>query len=728
MATSTAMIPMTTSNSTSVKPALRVFIGAPLPVSGPGASIEEPSRGILTLNAMTAKRIYSESTKNTGYFLTIVIARAQFAAIAGHCDAIIAGPARRGLPRRRSFIRSSADISKRLCMPCLPDGLGSSIRKIVVGSMLFLALAPARALARGGADPLAVGIAGHAFDHLGEINEQADAAAASGSSIIYASGIGPIGYEGLPTPDKLKAAGAEAAAYLRHARAKGIQLAIGYVCATSIVKLATFDQNWTPEFRAQFSAPPAQWLQQDRNGKPLPSWYGGDYRPACMNNPDWRTYEKFIVRQQLEAGHDGIFFDNPTVHPDGCYCEYCMKKFGQVLAAEGADRGAGDQSVAALRKLAIARPRDFMKFRCTIASDFLADIRRYARTINPSALITCNNSLNAPEAFYSQSRAMGYNIYQMSKVEDLVVVEDQGCQPRVLPNGTATEYGPVYDLLAAISHGKPLVAVTIADTDYHTPANLMRLAMAEAAAHEASYLSWPTWPENVRQKMIAAVRPQADLLRANAPLLNGASVRADALVFVPFRRWVDTPDCQVLQTARALSIANLQFRAVCEDDIVRALAAPDAPPALIVESPGVLVDSEKAAVEQYASRGGHVIWSSGKQSLSELQSIDKTPVIRVEGPATVRAIVREKSQQTIVHLLNLNIQRISSFQDKVNPISPLHLQIRCGSTVPRSVRAITADPEATAGDVNFKLIKEHGDNVIDLMVPTISISTILLIE
>jgi len=37
-----------------------------------------------------------------------------------------------------------------------------------------------------------------------------------------------------------------------------------------------------------------------------------------MNHPDWRTYERFMVRQQLESGCDGIFFDNPTVHPQGC--------------------------------------------------------------------------------------------------------------------------------------------------------------------------------------------------------------------------------------------------------------------------------------------------------------------------------------------------------------------------------------------------------------------------
>jgi hypothetical protein len=37
---------------------------------------------------------------------------------------------------------------------------------------------------------LGVGIAAHAFDHLGNLDDQAPAAVASGSTILYASGIG----------------------------------------------------------------------------------------------------------------------------------------------------------------------------------------------------------------------------------------------------------------------------------------------------------------------------------------------------------------------------------------------------------------------------------------------------------------------------------------------------------------------------------------------------------
>jgi hypothetical protein len=60
---------------------------------------------------------------------------------------------------------------------------------------------------------LQVGIAGHAFDHLGSIGEQAEAAAASGSTLIYATGFGGDGYQGLPAPTELEARRKAVAAY-----------------------------------------------------------------------------------------------------------------------------------------------------------------------------------------------------------------------------------------------------------------------------------------------------------------------------------------------------------------------------------------------------------------------------------------------------------------------------------------------------------------------------------
>lgn len=574
---------------------------------------------------------------------------------------------------------------------------------------------------------LRVGIAGHAFEHLGAIGDQAEAAAASGSTIIYAGGMGEMGYNGFLKPKELTALAADRNAYVRRAKANGIQLALGYVCATSIVKLETFDKHWSNEFRAQFATPPAEWLQQDRDGRPLPSWSGGDYRPACMNNPDWRAYEKSVLRFQIESGHDGIFFDNPTVHPQGCYCELCMKKFAGFLGKEGAkiELPATDQ-VLFLRQLAVSRSGDFLRFRGTTARDFLAEMRTYARTIKSDALITCNNSLNSPGAFFSQCRGFGYNIYEMSKVEDFVVVEDMATQPRVLPDGSVAEYGPIYGLLHAISHRKPVVACALTDGDYHTAPKRVRLAMAEAAAHRASNLAWPTWPENVRQKMVAAIRPQADLLRKHAGLLNETTPVADALLFLPFRRWVDTADCQPLRVASDLCRANIAFEAVCEDELSKTLAVKRRP-VLLVESRSVLLPPESVAIDQFQHDGGKVVWTAEDKWFEQFQNLAGKPSVKVEGLSTVRAVVCDQPAKRIVHLLNLNVQRLSSFEDKVTPAADVRLQVRV-PFAPKSVKAISPDGEATQGSVPFTSAQEAGDHSLAVTIPRLEISTILLIE
>ena len=586
----------------------------------------------------------------------------------------------------------------------------------VVSSCLALADEP----------PLSIGVADHAFDHLGNIGDQAPAAAASGATIIYTTGFGPTGYLGLPKPEQLISARISISTYIRDARARGVRVSIGYVCATSIVKLDEFDRNWTPGFRAKFKTPPGDWLQQDRDGKPLASWYGGDYRPACMNNPDWRAYEKEIVRLQLESGNDGIFFDNPTVHPQGCYCEHCMRRFGTFLHDEGVElEPTGNPDVTELRKLAINRPKDFLRFRTTIAADFLRDMRNYARAINPHALVTCNNSLNSPEAFFSQCRTYAYDIEQMSRAEDLVVVEDMGSQPRVLPDGRTVEYGPVYQLLHAISHGKPVVAVTLADGDYHTSPNLMRLAMAEAAAHGASYLSWPTWPEDVRQQMIDAVRPEADLLRQNASLLNNCRQRADLLLFLPFRRWEETTDCAALNIARALEAANVQFEVVSEDDLAGRLGADGRPP-LLIESESVLGTSEKKLLEEFKASGGKVIVAEGKW-LQGLQGAGRSLDILTPHP-TLRAVVCDQPNKTIVHLLNLDIQRLSSFQDSVTPLTNIRIRVRVAAHVAHSVAALSADNQASRGPIEFEAKSQAGESTVTITLPRLVVSTILSID
>jgi len=574
---------------------------------------------------------------------------------------------------------------------------------------------------------LRVGVAGHAFDHLGGIANQGATAAASGATVIYATGLGGRGYTGLPTDETLAKERAAVAAYNREAKGKGIELSIGYLCATSIVKLSEFDKNWSAEFRAQFTTQPVEWRQQDRQGRPLASWYGGDYTPACMNNPNWRAYERAMVREQLAAGHDGIFFDNPTVHPEGCYCPHCMQAFGKFYDGRAAKPvGSVALDIEELRALAAAEPEMFLRFRATIAARFLTNMREHARTINPRALITCNNSLNSPGVLYSQCRTYGYSIYEMSKVEDLVVVEDMATQPRTEANGQTIEYGPTYRQLRAISHGKPVVAVTLAGGDYHTPANLMRLAMAEAAAHGASYLSWPTWPESERGRMAASVRPQVDFLRRNESLLNNATPRAEAILFLPIHRWVTTDHCAASEVASALTAANIQYRVVTDDELAAALAAKDRP-VLVVESMGVLTADQVDAVDTYRRKGAAVVAADEADWLVNVRAAIGRPAIKVEGPSRVRAIVQDQPGRAIVHLYNLGVQRLSSFEDQVSPVANvlLHLSVPFAA---HSVELRTADGSGDDGSLAFKNVGINGNEMVQITVPRLEVNAIIVVE
>ncbi len=573
---------------------------------------------------------------------------------------------------------------------------------------------------------LRVGRAGHAFDHLGSIGLQAETAAASGSTIIYASGIGDAGYQGLPAAADFDQLRKNVGEYSRRAKELGIELNIGYVCATSIVNIDQFDKNWSDEFRAQFKTQPHEWLQVDRAGKPLASWYGGSYSPACMNNPDWRAYERAIVRYQIETGHDGIFFDNPTVHPQGCYCTHCMQRFARYLENEAEpDKLQLPDGVEAVRKLADSRSEDFLRFRGTIARDFMKEMRAFARNIHPRAVITCNNSLNSPDVFYSQCRMYGYNIDEMSKTEDLVVVEDMNSQPRMEANGQTIEYGSTYKLLHSINHGKPIVAVTIAGGDYHTPPNLMRLAMAEAAAHGISYLAWPTWPEEQRQRMIAAIRPQADLLRQNEEILNEAPFRVDAALHSPFHRWTKTEQCGTSAIAAALTKENIQYRVVAESELADFAKLKKRPP-LIVESRSMLSASEETTIAAIEKSSG-VIAADRADWIQLLKDRITKPSITIGGAPNVRAVVHDQRDRTIVHLYNLGIQRLSSFEEKITPATDIAILVRAESPI-RHVRLLTADKQGTAGELRFRTTAEGEKTAVSVTIPRLDVSALMLIE
>ena len=579
------------------------------------------------------------------------------------------------------------------------------------------------ALAAHAAPDLRVGASFHAFDHLYAFEKQAETAAACGVTVLYATGLGVDGYTGIPAPDVWAAHMKDSRDYTARAKRTGVPTVLGYLCATSIVGLDRFAANWPAEMKAEFHTTPETWLQQDCDGKPLPSWYGGEYRPACMNHPDWRAYEKFMVRAQVQTGHDGIFFDNPTVHEKGCYCPHCMEKFAAFLEAEKTP--VPDRSIAGLRRFAADHTEDFKRFRCTIARDFIAEMRAYARTLNPDAVITANNSLNQPGVLFSQCHTYGYNLFEMSKTEDFVVIEDMAAQPRWMDGGKTAECGPTYAQLRAIIHGKPLVAVTVSDNDYHTPPSLVRLAMAEAAAHGAVYLLWPTWPEEQRTRMTAAVRPCADWLRAHTEFLNASRPRRDVLLYLPFQRWVKDKKCAVSELAAELTAANVQYEVAGEEALIAKLGQSRV---ALIENMNVLNTAEQDAVKAFKAAGGTLVTADSKHWQDALHKALPRPSLTLEAPKTVRGVVRDSDNATVVFLHNLNIGRRSSFEDRVTPAEDLTVSVRVPFREIKSVRVSTADEGITSGPVECKAEEQEGEKRITVKVPRLDIAMMVIIE
>ena len=226
--------------------------------------------------------------------------------------------------------------------------------------------------------------------------------------------------------------------------------------------------------------------------------------------------------------------------------------------------------------------------------------------------------------------------------------------------------------------------------------------------------------------MIDAVRPVADFLREHTDLLNGTIVRADVAVFLPFRRWLQTTDCAALKTAAALTREHLQFRVISEENLAAALAN-DAPSALIVESPSALATAESATIENYKAHRGRVIWSEQENWLADLKPFPLSRTIVLNAPPTVRAVVRSKADKTIVHLFNLNVQKLSSFDDRVTPASDVRVQIQCAHS-PHSVVALTSDPDATRGPLQFSATQQKDAAAVTTTIPRLSIWSILIIE
>src|SRR5205085_8469727 len=117
---------------------------------------------------------------------------------------------------------------------------------------------------------------------------------------------------------------------------------------------------------------------------------------------------------------------------------------------------------------------------------------------------------------------------------------------------------------------------------------------------------------------------------------------------------------------------------------------------LLAASESDFTTDERAALNKFFLPDAIIIADKPDWLQRVCQAVGESS-IPLHTPPTVRATVWDQPKQTIVHLLNLNIQRLSSFEDRVVPVEDLHLKIRVRSGKIRSCRALTPDSDGTAG-------------------------------
>ncbi len=158
------------------------------------------------------------------------------------------------------------------------------------------------------------------------------------------------------------------------------------------------------------------WRQQGPDGEPVP--YGGiDYDNRlvtrylmCCNHPEWRAYQKRRIQAALEAGIDGIFWDNNFSR---CHCPICQQKFRaftkqrfgfecdiprpmQAEPAPQQDLRSAREVVFDWVPLSHPDARAHLAknlFRYHTIRDILEDLRVYAESIRPDIVWSSNGHL-----------------------------------------------------------------------------------------------------------------------------------------------------------------------------------------------------------------------------------------------------------------------------------------------------------------------------------------------
>jgi hypothetical protein len=197
------------------------------------------------------------------------------------------------------------------------------------------------------------------------------------------------------------------------------------------------------------------WYAVDPRGRRI--YYYTNRYMTCWRHPEWLDHLRGIVRGVVEAGADGVFFDNPwhaaqPLHfagvwlgPAGCYCNRCRGAFREATGLEMPEVIAPRSDEASRR---------YLRWRADQVTETVGALADAARILNPDILVSANDFDAVMRPSYL---IYGVDLEGLARVQDVMMIEDYGL-PRL-------EDGQLFNNAITMRTARALVGDTPVTTD-----------------------------------------------------------------------------------------------------------------------------------------------------------------------------------------------------------------------------------------------------------------------
>ena len=166
------------------------------------------------------------------------------------------------------------------------------------------------------------------------------------------------------------------------------------------------------------------WYARDSRGR-LIYYYTGRYM-TCWLHPAWTAHLREMVRGVIEAGADGVFFDNPWhagqplnflgawMGGAGCYCGRCREAYRQA---------SGRDIPTQLEPERNEDSRIYLRWRTDVVTRTIRELADYARSLKTDVLVSVNDYDAVMRSSYL---VYGIDLRGLASVQDMLMIEDFG--------------------------------------------------------------------------------------------------------------------------------------------------------------------------------------------------------------------------------------------------------------------------------------------------------------